>query len=310
MLLKLDMDINILYEDLRARLAQKEKASVEGEIVLSKRSKVVVGRAARLTSSPLGPIINPEHLLLALWYEEQSLGARLLREAGITLELLQGQLGLASFDLASLHLEAQEAPPARPDAATRRRMRRLNRARLYYIPFTWLTCVIVFLLLLIHYCISYGDLIAHSLLMLFAAAPFVLAQPRPEWFPWLALGIGFIGYGLRYLLRLPLRWIYAVWLPCLYKKRGWKSLFAFSLRWFIAYSLDHASSLCQFLMSLEVVYALFILLPTAWWLASTLYFGLLYLAQASIMTVLDISLFTREIPIPQGPLTACLEGLL
>ena len=310
MLLKLDMDVSILYEDLRARLAQKEKASAEGEIVLSRRSKVVVGRAARLTSSPLGSIINPEHLLLALWYEEQCLGARLLRKSGITLERLQGQLGLASFDLASLHLETQEVPPVRPDAATRRRMRRLDCARLYYIPCAWLICVVAFLLLLIHYCISYGDLIAHSLLMLFAAAPFLLAQPRPEWFPWLALGIGLIGYGLRYLLRLPLRWIYAVWLPRLYKKTGWKTLCSSSLRWFIAYSLDHASSLCQFLMSLEVVYALFILLPTAWWLASTLYFGLLYLARAYILTMLNISLFTRVIPVPQGPLTACLELLL
>jgi STE24 endopeptidase len=299
-----------LYANLHARLTQEEGAPTEGKIGLSERSRIVVGRTVRLKDTALGVVINPEHFLLALWYEEQSQGVKMLQEAGLTLEDILRQPGLSSADLASLRLEAQDVPPAKPDEASRRRMRRLSLARRYYIPFAWLGWVILVFVLFLVFVDSHINSIGYVLLALFTSEPFLLAQPRPEWFPWFALGIVMFGYSLWYLLCLPLHWVYATVLPRFVRKKVSRSLFSSTLRWLMAYSLNHVFQLAQFLLSFEVVYALFILFPSTWWLMSTLYFALFYLVRVYVLSRFPITLFTRLVPVPEGPLNERLLALL
>ena len=300
----LGLDEATLYERLHAHMSQGKQPPLENEIQLSTRTGVVISRATRLIGSPLGTIISPEFFFLALMYETQSQGYQLLHNVGITRERVQANLGLATFDLTSLRLEAAKVPPA----LDKRRIQRLDNARLYHIPFLWLILVSVLFVLLGIYIIFHINDIHHALQLIFSAAPFLLAEPRPEWFPWLALVIGLIGNGLWYLLSLPLYGIYAVWLPHLYKQTTPVSPHLV-WRWFINHSRLRVINGCLFLVSLEVVYMFFCLLPSFWWAASALYIGLFSLAQMYLKPMLMIPLSFKLTPVPEGPLTARLAAL-
>ena len=310
MLTSLKIERAKFYADLHTHLKLDKQTLTEGKIGLSERSRIVIGRTVRLRDTALGVVITPEHFLLALWYEEQCQGVQMLQEAGLTLEVISNILNLSVTELASLRLEEQEVSPAKPDKASARRKRRLDLARRYYIPFAWLGWVVLVFTLLMNYLDAHVYTFLYWFIALVASKPFLIAQPRPEWFPWLALGIVISGYCLWYLLYLPLHWIYAVVLPRFVNKKMPRSLLASTLRWFAAYNLNHAFQLVQFLISFEVVYALFSLFPSTWWLISTLYFALFYLVRVYVLSRFPVTLFTRLVPVTEGLLKERLSELL
>jgi STE24 endopeptidase len=291
----LSVDEAALYQRMHTALAANEPLPAERTVTISEGSKRIITRMAQARKLPVG-VMSSEDFLLSLLQEEEGFGLKLLREAGVSFERVKEQIRLLA-SASGGEKEAQEA---------KRRTKKLARLQFCFL-LGWTCTFLVLFYALVQHIDQVGTTIAHVLIALFRAAPFLLVQLRPEWLPWIALLIGIFGYLIWFVIAFPLYWAYGVLFPQLRRKTKIKHLFR---RWLRAYCLKNVISMLTLLLSLEVIYAFFAFFPSTWWLWSTLYYTLFSLLMVYTRPMLIFPLFYKMTPIHEGPLLDCFHLLL
>lgn len=85
-----------IREEIESQITRGERISTSVEVPLSSESKRILNNAAEEAERLGSKSVGTEHLLLAILREEASRAAGILRERGLTLEWLRGDLSSAS----------------------------------------------------------------------------------------------------------------------------------------------------------------------------------------------------------------------
>jgi STE24 endopeptidase len=301
---ELDIDTTIFYKQVRDALILSNRLPVERTIGLSSRSKLIVKQVARLCGTSLGPVAGSEHFLLALLYKEDDLAREMLNKVGITIERV-----LEHLQMSDVRIEVvSEAAYELEEALKKRQLEQRARLRIC-IPVMWFCALVVLGLVLVYYSGPVTNFFGYSIASLMHVAPFLWVQPQPKWYPWFALLIGLTSYICWFLLCLPLYWVYGYWLPRHYRKEKKAEDHAL-WRWLRGHAIRQGILMISLLVSMEVIYGLFIRFPGSWWLWSAIYYGMFLWLRVSFMSMWIFPMFYKLTPITEGLVMERLAMLL